>query len=145
MTTSLWMLLGFAGWTLLILIVGIGVRRLTLIFRGRAAFNSFPADVLHGDAGYRRAMRAHANCVENLPVFGALVLTATAVGVRSPELDVLAVIVLVARMAQSSVHMFFTERNRTVAIRFSFFMAQVVAMMAMGYQIFVATAARGMA
>jgi len=36
MTLSLWMLLAFAGWTLLVLLIGVGVYRWALIFTGRA-------------------------------------------------------------------------------------------------------------
>jgi uncharacterized MAPEG superfamily protein len=59
---------------------------------GRAKLNEFPADVPHGSARYRRAMRAHANCVENLPVYTAVVVAITAAGVMSPVLDLLALV-----------------------------------------------------
>ena len=45
-----------------------------------------------GDQGadwYLRSMRAHANCIENLPVFGALVFIAYATDWRSPMFDAL--------------------------------------------------------
>jgi uncharacterized MAPEG superfamily protein len=132
MSLSLWMLLGFAGWTVLVLVAGIGVRRLTLVFKGEAGMASFPADVPAGSSGYRRAMRAHANCVENLPIFGALVLTANAAGLRSQAIDVLAVVVLSARIVQSVIHMCFPERDGTVTVRFTFFMVQLVAMLWIG-------------
>ena len=128
MSLSLWMLLGFAMWTLLVLVAGVGIERLTLIYRGRAGFASFPADVPHGSAGYRRAMRAHANCVENLPVFGTVVLTANITGSASHMVDVLAVIVMAARLAQTGVHVLFAVRDLTVAVRFSFYLVQVAAM-----------------
>ena len=132
MSLSLWMLLGFAGWTVLVLVAGIGTRRLGLVFTGEAGMASFPADVPNGSSGYRRAMRAHANCVENLPIFGAVVLTANAVGLRSAEIDGLAVIVLSARVVQSLIHMGLTERDGTVTVRFTFFMIQLAAMIWMG-------------
>ena len=59
MNLSLWMLFGFACWTLLVLLVGVGVRRWLLIFSGRAALTSFPGDTAHGSPAYRRAVRAH--------------------------------------------------------------------------------------
>jgi uncharacterized MAPEG superfamily protein len=132
MSVSLWMLLGFAGWTVLVLVAGIGTRRLGLVFTGKAGMASFPADVAAGSPGYRRAMRAHANCVENLPIFGAVVLTANAIGLRSAEIDVLAVVVLSARIVQSLIHMCFTERDATVTVRFTFFMVQLAAMLGIG-------------
>jgi uncharacterized membrane protein YecN with MAPEG domain len=129
MSLSLWMLLGFALWTLLVLVAGIGVERMALIFRGQAGFASFPADVPHGRDAYRRMMRAHANCVENLPIFGALVLVANLAGAVSPLVDVLAVTVMAARVAQTGVHVLFTVRDLTVAVRFSFYLVQVAAML----------------
>lgn len=59
MTLSLWMLLAFAGWTLLVLLTGVGVRRWSLIFTGRATLTSFPGGTPHGGVAYRRAVRAH--------------------------------------------------------------------------------------
>ncbi|HEY8002902.1 MAG TPA: MAPEG family protein [Phenylobacterium sp.] len=131
MSLSLWMLLGFAAWTLAVLLFGVGVRRWALILTGRAALASFPGDTPHGSPAYRRATRAHANCVENLPVFAAIVLTAAVVHAQSASLDRLAATVLVARIAQSSVHLALPETNRTVAVRFGFFLVQVAAMIAM--------------
>jgi uncharacterized MAPEG superfamily protein len=128
MNLSLWMLLAFALWTLLVLVAGIGVERMALIFRGQAGFASFPADVPHGRDAYRRMMRAHANCVENLPVFGAVVLVANLAGATSRLADVLAVTVMVARIAQTSVHVLFVVRDLTVAVRFTFYLVQVAAM-----------------
>jgi uncharacterized MAPEG superfamily protein len=73
-------LLAFALWTITLLAFTIGVLRWTLIFSGRAELKSFPGDEPHGSPFYRRATRAHANCVENLPVFGAIVFAAEASG-----------------------------------------------------------------
>ena len=132
MSLSLWMLLAFAGWTLVVLLAGVGTRRWLLIFQGEAALTSFPGDVPHGSPAYRRAMRAHANCIENLPVFGAIVLVATVSGLRSPGLDAFAVATVAARIAQTLVHVLLPERNATVAVRFGFFLCQLIAMIAMG-------------
>jgi uncharacterized MAPEG superfamily protein len=135
MTLSLWMLLAFAGWTLLVLLVGVGVPRWTLILTGRAMLTSFPGDTPHGAGFYRRAVRAHANCIENLPVFGAIVLIAVAAHVASPLFDKLAAATMAARVAQTSIHLRWTETNVTVGWRFSFFTVQALAMIAMGVQI----------
>jgi uncharacterized MAPEG superfamily protein len=135
MTTPLWVFLAFAMWTLAVLLAGIGVRRWTLIFTGRAQLTDFPAGTPHGTAGYHRAMRAHANCVENLPVFGAIALTAFAAQTQAPIVDTLAVVFLAARLAQTLTHTVFTETNTTVLIRFLFFMAQIVCMVWMAAEI----------
>ena len=67
------MLLGFATWTLLLLMATVGVYRWSRILTGRVEVRNFRADQVEGEDWYKRAMRAHANCVENLPVFGAIV------------------------------------------------------------------------
>jgi MAPEG family len=62
-------LLGFAAWTLLTLFTTIGVYRWIRILTGRAAIAEWRADEVQGSEWYRRALRAHMNCVENLPVY----------------------------------------------------------------------------
>jgi hypothetical protein len=56
MTIPLWVLLGFAGWTLTVLMCTVGVYRWSRILTGRAKLNEFPADLPHGDDWYRRAI-----------------------------------------------------------------------------------------
>ena len=138
MSLSLWMLLGFAGWTLLTLIVGVGAPRWTLIVLGRGDLTSFPGDTPHGSASYRRAVRAHANCLETLPVFATVVLTATVAHFVGRAMDVLAATTMGARIVQTSVHVLFRERTRTIAVRFSFFLVQVIAIIAMGLLVAIA-------
>ena len=128
MTTPQWTVIAFAAWTLLILLFGIGMRRLHLIFSGEAAFTSFPGDTVHGGTAYRRAVRAHANCVENLPVYAAIVLVAETARLQPSHMDVLALCFIICRIVQSSIHILLPETNSTVAIRFTFFSVQVVAM-----------------
>jgi uncharacterized MAPEG superfamily protein len=140
MTLSLWMLLTFAGWTLLVLLIGVGVYRWSLIFAGRATLASFPGDTPHGSVAYRRAVRAHANCVENLPVFSAIVLIAAAAHVAPPLMGPLAVVTMVSRIVQTSIHMILPETNATVGVRFSFFLIQVLSMIAMGVLVAIAAA-----
>ena len=142
---SLWMLLGFAGWTVFVLLVGVGVYRWSLIFTGRAAIADFPGDTPHGSTAYRRAVRAHANCIENLPVFAAIVLVAACAHVAPAPMGALAVAVLAARIVQSSIHMLFPETNTTVALRFSFFFIQIAAMIAMAILLAMALPTIGLA
>jgi uncharacterized MAPEG superfamily protein len=132
MTLALWMVLAFAGWTLLVLTAGVGVGRWGLIAQGKAELTSFPGDTPHGGPALRRAVRAHANCVENLPVFASVVLVGSVAGFGSSALDALAVTVVCARIIQTSVHMVFRESNVTIGVRFSFFLVQVMATFAMG-------------
>jgi uncharacterized MAPEG superfamily protein len=132
MTIPVWVLLLFAGWTLATLLGTVGVYRWSRILTGRAALSDFRADEQHGSDWYREAMRAHANCVENLPVYAAIVVAIVATGVRSPMLDTLAVVLLVARVLQTLTHVTFKQTDTVVAVRFSFFLTQIVCMAAMG-------------
>jgi uncharacterized MAPEG superfamily protein len=132
MTTPVWVLLGFAAWTLAVLFASVGVYRWSRILTGRASIREWRADVPQGSDWYQRAMRAHANCVENLPVYGAVVLAAFATGVSGSDLDRLALAFLAARMAQSLVHIGTPQTEPIAAVRFGLFFAQVICMAAMG-------------
>lgn len=139
MTPPLLALAGFALWTLAVLILGVGVHRWSRILTGRAGLTDFPGDMPHGPDGYRRIVRAHANCVESLPVFAAVVLTAAAVGHRSDAFDALALAVLAARLPQTAIHIL-SGSPRAVALRFAFFAVQLGAMLAMICLLFAAGA-----
>jgi uncharacterized MAPEG superfamily protein len=125
MTIPLWMLLGFAAWTAAILVFAIGSYRFSRILTGRAGMASFPADGREGAAWYQRAMRAHANCVENLPLFTAAVLAVYASGLDSPAANTLAVAALAARVCQTLVHIAVAQTDSVVTLRFTFFVAQL--------------------
>jgi len=122
-------------WTIAVLMVGIGRRRWSLIFSGKAQLIDFPGDTPHGGVAYRRAVRAHANCVENLPVYGAIVLAAFVARVDTSVLDALALALLAARIGQTLTHTLFAETNSTVLIRFLFFLTQLACMCWMGAEI----------
>lgn len=125
-TMPVWMLLAFAAWTALVLMLTIGVYRLSRIFGGRAGMADFPAHRVEGADWYRRSMRAHANCVENLPLLGASVFGLYAAGVNEPLADWLSIAVMVARVLQSSVHIGLVQTNAVVSVRFTFFMVQLI-------------------
>jgi uncharacterized membrane protein YecN with MAPEG domain len=132
MTIPVWMLLGFAGWTLIILLTTVGVYRWSRIVTGRAAIYEFRAGVPHEKDWYRRAMRAHANCVENLPVYGAIVLALVVSNLDSITLDVLALILMASRVVQTITHISFEETTMAVSVRFTFFIIQLICMFWMG-------------
>ena len=134
MTAPLWVLLAFAVWTIVVLMAGIGIRRWSLILTGRAQLTDFPADQPHGSPAYRRAVRAHANCVENLPVYGAIALSAFVAKVTG-IIDTLALVFIVARVCQTLTHTLFVETNTTVLIRFVFFLTQIVVMLWMAAEV----------
>ena len=131
MTIPMWMLLGFATWTVLLLMATVGVYRWGKILFARAPIASFRSDQLEGEDWYRRGTRAHANCVENLPVFGAIVLVISAIGVTGPAVNYLCTIVLIARVSQSLVHVSHAQTDAFVAVRFSFFCVQLVCFLAL--------------
>jgi uncharacterized MAPEG superfamily protein len=126
MTIPMWTLLGFATWTLALLIATVGVYRWVNILFSNAPIASFRSDRLEGEDWYRRGTRAHANCVENLPVFGAIVFVISAIGVEGRAVDYLCAAVLIARICQSIVHLSHVQTDAFVAVRFSFFSVQVV-------------------
>jgi uncharacterized MAPEG superfamily protein len=77
-------------------------------------------------------MRAHANCVENLPVFAAVVVAVNASGIAGGVLDVLAMLYVAARVLQTLTHVVFAETPLAVGVRFAFFCTQLVCVAWMG-------------
>jgi len=119
-----WSLLGFAAWTLLLVVLTIGLPRIGAILQKRARPSSFDPSVPHGSDRYRRSMRAHANCVENLPVFAALVLLGTALHVPGALFQGVALVVLPARVIQSVAHIS-SGSDHAVLVRFGAFCVQL--------------------
>ena len=126
MTIPQWTLLGFATWTLALLVATVGVYRWGNILFARAGIASFRSDALEGAAWYQRGTRAHANCIENLPVFGAIVYLISVTAVHGPVVDALCVATLAARIAQSLTHISHEQTNAFVAVRFSFYSVQLI-------------------
>jgi len=124
-TVPVWALLGFATWTVVLLFATVGVYRWSRILTGRVAIRDFRADQIDGADWYRRAMRAHANCVENLPVFGAIVLVLYVSGVGGATVNSVSVAILAARIMQSLVHVCLVQTNTVASVRFAFFFVQV--------------------
>ena len=140
MTIPQWALLGFAVWTLLVLFGTVGVYRWSRILTGRVKISEWQADQPQGSEWYQRAMRAHMNCVENLPVFAAIVLCATAAGVDSRLVDLLAGAILVARVCQTTVHLALSPSDLAASVRFAFFFVQAICMLAMAASVAVSAA-----
>lgn len=135
MTFPVWMLLGYALWTIAVLLFSVGVYRWTRILLRKVDIKDFRGDVVEGDDWYRRAMRAHANCVENLPVFGAVVFAVHVSGVSSTAVDLMAAVALVARMFQSVIHIALVQTNRIAFVRFLFFFAQLICFIGMAVSV----------
>ncbi len=130
MLLSHWALLGFVLWTVLLLVGTIGVTRVGAVMRKEARANSFNPAVPHGSERYQRSMRAHLNCVENLPIFASLVLLASALSLPGALFQAAAIAVLPARVVQSVVHVA-SGRNRAVLVRFAAFSVQIVCFLVM--------------
>ncbi len=124
MTTPLWCLLGFAGWTML-LVVSVGLWRVGLVFAGKAAANAFPSGTQHGSDPYWRLNRAHLNAAENLPLMASVVLVGTLAGVSTPLFATLAQVYLAARIVQSLVHIA-SNAVMVVNLRFTALIVQFV-------------------
>ena len=123
MTPSSVALLGFAFWTIS-LVVLLAVYRVSLVLTGKrsaAGFNPSGEDV---EGFGRRLTRAHANCYENLPLAGAVLLYAIATE-QTAITDGLALAFLGARFFQSLTHLASTSRF-AVTVRFSFYVVQVL-------------------
>jgi uncharacterized MAPEG superfamily protein len=133
MTIPLWCLLGFVLWTL-VLLSGIGIARVAQVATGRATPNAFPAGVPHGSDAYWRLNRAHANCVENVPLFASVVLVATLAQVHGPTMDRFAETVLIARVGQSLAHLS-SGSNLAVNVRFTCFLIQIACLVGMMWTI----------
>ena len=122
MTPSATAILGFAAWTLILLTL-LGVSRTGLVMGGKKRANSFNPTGEDVGGFIQRLTRAHANCYENLPIAGAVLLYAIATGQTSAT-DGLAYIFLGARVLQSLTHIASTS-NPAVTVRFAFFLVQV--------------------
>src|SRR5262245_21018622 len=133
MTIPQWTLLGFAAWTLALLVATVGVYRWGKILFAHAGIASFRSDALEGAGWYQRGTRAHANCIENLPVFAVVVYLIDVTHLHGTLIDGLCVATLAARIVQSLVHISHEQTNAFVAVRFSFYSVQLVSFVVLIY------------
>jgi uncharacterized MAPEG superfamily protein len=117
-------LLGFVAWTLLLV-------TLVFLYRGLRVLSGMPINSWPrgnkptSDAGFvKRAEDAHANCLENLPIFAVIVLAAYASG-KVAAISAIAPCVLYARIAQSCCHLIATNKP-LVFLRAGFWLAQML-------------------
>ena len=126
MSSSILALICFATWTIVTALVMVN-HRLFFVLSGRRKINTFTPDGVAVSAFQARACRVHANCYENLPVFASLILGAAAAG-RGALTDPLAMVVVYARIVQSTVHLMSTS-ELAVLIRATFWTTQVLIML----------------
>ena len=121
--TALQALLGFAAWTVL-LVTGVFLYRGVRFVTG-TPINNWPrsAKPANDAALVKRMEDAHANCLENLPVFAVIVLAAAAIG-RLESIAALAPFVLYARIGQSIVHLIGVGKAH-VLVRATFWSVQL--------------------
>ena len=115
-------LTGFIVWTLALLLLMEALRS-KMVLAGEVPANGFVPDNANLSPFMQRLARAHANCLEGLPIFGGLMLVALATG-QSAATDPLAYALLGARLIQSAIHLA-SLSPRAVTLRFSAFAVQI--------------------
>ncbi|HLY05630.1 MAG TPA: MAPEG family protein [Rhizomicrobium sp.] len=121
---SITALIAYALWAIALVVI-LAIVRSAMVLRGKAKANSFTAGAPHGGDAYWRLNRAHLNTLENLPIFAAIVLSGWVVGMESATFNRLAVIVIVARVVQSLIHLL-SGSVTAVSFRFGAFAVQLV-------------------
>lgn len=123
MSVSLLALLGFVTWTLLLLVL-MEVIRSWLVITGKVAANGFNPENSNLSPFMQRLARAHANCIEGLPIYGGLLVIAVLAD-KTHITDPLAYVLLGARVVQSCIHLA-SLSPAAVTARFTAFAVQVV-------------------
>jgi uncharacterized MAPEG superfamily protein len=118
MTTTLLAFLGFLCWTLFLLVL-METIRFKLVLMGEIPANGFNPGNSNLSPFMQRLARAHANCLEGLPLFGGFMILAVIAG-KSSITDPLAYVLLAARIAQSTIHLASTS-SLAVTARFTAF------------------------
>ena len=103
MNNSLLAQTGFVTWTLLLLVL-MEILRSRLVLLKAVPSNGFQPDNGNLSPFMQRLARAHANCLEGLPVFGGLLVIAVLAG-QTAVTDPLALVLLGARVVQSLIHL----------------------------------------
>jgi len=123
MTPTAVALLGFAFWTILLVVI-LAAFRVSMVAAGKKSAASFSPIGDDFEGFGRRLTRAHANCYENLPLAGAVLLYAIATN-QTAITDGLAMAFLGARLLQSLTHLASTSKP-AVTIRFAFYVVQIL-------------------
>jgi uncharacterized MAPEG superfamily protein len=122
MTTSALVLVLLISWTLVLLVL-MEILRSHLVLTGRIPSNKFNPENSNLSPFMQRLARAHANCLEGLPIFGGLLVVALVTG-RTEVTDGLAPWLLAARIVQSAIHLS-SLSVAAVNARFTAFAVQV--------------------
>ncbi len=123
MSNTGYALTGFVSWALFLLVLMEAIRT-SLVVTGKVAANGFTPDNAALSPFMQRLARAHANCIEGLPIFGGLLAIAIMTS-RTDVTDPLAPWFLGARIVQSAIHLASTSAI-AVSLRFVAFAVQMV-------------------
>ena len=115
-------LVGLTAWTLSLLVL-MEILRTRLVLTKAVASNEFKPDNSNLSPFMQRLARAHANCVESLPVVAVLLIVALLTN-RASITNPLAPWLLAARVLQSCVHLA-SLSVPAVNIRFTAFAVQI--------------------
>lgn len=102
--TGITALLWFTVWTLVLMLIYVGYRVLLVLTLKKKANSWMRGQVSDDPPFITRAQHAHLNCLENLPIFAAIVLAGVALN-KNAVVDQVAMFVLYARLAQSITHL----------------------------------------
>jgi len=122
MNPTLTALTGFVAWSLFLLVL-MELIRSKLVVTKVVPANGFTPDNSNLSPFMQRLARAHANCVEGLPIFGGLMLIAVVAG-KTTVTDPLAYWFLWARIIQSVIHLC-SLSSLAVTLRFGAFTVQL--------------------
>ena len=111
------------AWALLLLVLMEGLRTHLVITKAISP-NQFKPDNSNLSPFMQRLTRAHANCLEGLPIFGGLIVVALVTN-RAGITDPLAPWLLLARLVQSGMHLVSVSET-AVKVRFAAFVVQMV-------------------
>jgi len=122
MSTTLFSLTLFIAWALFLL-VWMEIIRSKLVLTKALPANGFQPDNGNLSPFMQRLARAHANCIEGLPLFGGLMLVAEVAG-KTGITDPLAMVFFGARIVQSVIHLMSVSAV-AVTLRFTAFAIQM--------------------
>ena len=122
MSSTSYALTGFISWALFLLVLMESIRTY-LVVTGKVPANGFAPDNAKLSPFMQRLARAHANCIEGLPVFGGLLAIAMMTS-KTNVTDALAFWFLGARIVQSIIHLVSTS-SIAVSLRFAAFAIQM--------------------
>lgn len=123
MNPTLAALTGFVVWSLSLLVL-MEIIRAKLVVAGTFPATAFNPQNSNLSPFMQRLARAHANCIEGLPIFGGLMVIALISG-KSAITDPLACVFLAARVLQSIIHLS-SQSSLAITLRFAAFTVQMV-------------------